>query len=390
MAPRHTAVPDLDPLDPRLTEHLVGHEQAERAFLDAFASRRMHHAWLITGPKGVGKATLAWRIARYLLRESQKQTGQAQQQAMGPSLFGDDEPIKESQEPAQSLEMAAEDPLFQRIAKGGHGNLMCIERGWDERKKQWRGDILVDDVRKVQALFGRTASEDGWRVCIVDSADELNRNAANALLKILEEPPEKGLLLLVAHAPGRLLPTIRSRCRKVALQPLPDTGVEAVLQKAFPDMDPSDSLALARLAQGAPGRAVSLAQGKGLVHYRDLVALLKTMPGISIPDAYKFAGRFALKSADADYKTVTALLLMWVETMVRAAGIGETALEIVEGEAAIRQRFISALGLDRWVELWEKMGRLIMRADAVHLDRKQVLISLLMMLDDAAQGRFSA
>lgn len=365
-------------LHPRQTEVLAGHEKAEKTFLDALESKRMHHAWLITGPRGIGKATLAYRMARHLLRKNA-----AGGSDMGPSLFGD-APL------ATTLDMASDHPVFTRVSANSHGNLMTVERGWDERKKALRGEIVIDDVRKVHSFFTRTASEDGWRICIIDSSDEMNRNAANALLKILEEPPENGLLLLISHSPGRLLPTIRSRCRTLSLAPLTDQAVADVLQKRFPDLSAQDMAAIAVLAEGAPGRALDLAQHEGLTLYRLMVSALSRMPGFDIPDAHSLAGKLSLKAADHKYRIFTALLLNWLERLVRSKARGLGMAEIVSNETEICNRFTSALPLDRQGELWEKMSRLLEQADRAHLDKKQVILRLLAMMDAAFRGQLSA
>lgn len=374
-----SATGDVRESHPRFTVDLHGHQQAETAFLNAVSSRRMHHAWLITGPRGVGKTTLAYRMARHLLRDDG-----SNRNVDAPSLFG------ETESPVASLEMAEDDPVFSRVAAGGHGNLLIVERGWDERKKAMRGAIIIDDVRKVHGFFTRTASEAGWRICIVDSCDEMNINAANALLKILEEPPEDSLLLLVSHAPGRLLPTIRSRCRTLPLTPLSDDEVMEVLNRRCPDLDKGDIAAIASLAEGAPGRALELARQDGLALYQTLLSLLQQMPGLNIPQAHALAGKMGLKSADDSYRIFAALLLEWVERMVRSSASGHVLYEVVPGEKDIRDRFAKALPLDRWGELWEKMNRLLAQADMAHLDKKQVILALLTMLDTASSGHMPA
>ena len=184
---------------PRETLTLYGHIEAEHAFLDAYRGGRMPHAWLIGGARGIGKATLAYRMARF--------------------VFAHPDPAKPAVQNAESLALAPDNPAVRRVAAQGHSDLLALERVEDDKGKL-RSVIQVDDVRRTIGFFGSTAGEGGWRVCIVDSADELNAAGANALLKILEEPPAKSLLLVVSHAPGRLLPTIRSRCRRLALRPL--------------------------------------------------------------------------------------------------------------------------------------------------------------------------
>lgn len=364
-----------DPFAPVWTARPEGHEAAEKTVLAALASERMHHAWLISGPRGIGKATLAYAFARSVLKSAAP---------AAPSLLGD-APFAVGR-----LGIEADDPLFHRTAVGGHGNLLVIERGYDEKKKAQRGEIVVEDIRRLHDFFARTAAEPGWRVAIIDSADEMNRNAANALLKVLEEPPRKALLLLVAHAPGRLLPTIRSRCRRLPLLPLADDAVAAIVEARLPELSREDIRALSILADGAPGRAILLGLKDGLSVQRSLIALLNSLPGLDIPLAHSIAQKLGGRANEDDYRLFVTLLRDFIGSLTRARAAGEMPREAMAGEAAIKEKLAATLGLDQWVELWEKTGQMIARADAVHLDRKQVILNLLLMMDSAARGHPTA
>ena len=194
---------------PRETSVLFGHAAAEQALLTAYKSGRVPHAWLIGGEPGIGKATLAYRFARFVLAHPDPQAPDVQT--------------------ADSLAVDPEHPLARRIAAQAQGDLLSLERITNEQTGKLYTVIRVDDVRRTVAFFGSTAGEGGWRIAIVDAVDDLAREGANALLKVLEEPPARALLLLVSHAPGRELPTIRSRCRRLLLRPLsPDDVARAV------------------------------------------------------------------------------------------------------------------------------------------------------------------
>lgn len=339
---------------PRENPCLVGHEAAEAALLQAHAAARLPHAVLITGPRGIGKATLAFRFARVLL--------------------------------AGRSDVRETDPIFRRIAAGGHADLMTVERSTDPKKGTRRAEITVDDVREVSAFLRLTPSEGGWRVVVVDAADEMNRNAANALLKVLEEPPRRAMLLLVSHAPGSLLPTLRSRCRKLVLHALPDETVQALLRRYRPGLADDDVAALALLAEGSIGRALELEDAGGLELYRDLVGLLAAVPSLDPATLHGFADRFGKRGGEEGWAALTELLPGWIARLVTStADPAHAAPEIVPGERAAMVRLAGRGGLDRWIEVWENLGRLFAQADGVNLDRKQVVLNAFFSLEAAAR-----
>ncbi|MBL4839063.1 MAG: DNA polymerase III subunit delta' [Kordiimonadaceae bacterium] len=355
--------PDIERQGPRYTDQIFGHEAAERLFLEAFNSDRLHHAWLISGPKGIGKATLAWQFAKFLLTQTTNDGG--------PGLFGEELTTE-----AQTLHTDPESADIQRIKAGGHGGLIVAERSENEKTGKMRANIVIDDVRKVINFFAQTSAEGGWRVAIVDAADEMNSNAANALLKILEEPPEKAIIFLVAHSPGKLLPTIRSRCRTLKLQSLQEDSVKAVLAAKHPNMSMEALASTSMLADGAPGRAIELADLEGVALYREMAVLLAELPRINVPAVHAFAGQLSAIKADARYRAFIQIYLDWLQRLIRQMASGQPTNDIMEGESVQMARISSIAGVDQWLDLWEKMGEMVNRADAVNLDRKQVIVSL--------------
>ena len=351
---------------PRENPDLVGHEDAEGALWTAYHGGRLGHAWLIAGQRGIGKATLAFRFARYVLAN--------------PSPSADD-----GRRPAD-LALAPDQPVFRRVAGGGHADLITVERTVNPKTGRLRGEIVVGDARTLPRFFATTAAEGGWRVAVVDCLEEMNRHAANSLLKILEEPPDKSLIMLISHSPGGVLPTIRSRCRSLPLRPLDPDPLCALLAARFPELTAADNLALARLSGGSPGRAFPLAAAGGLEVYRDMVALLGSLPQIEGAALHRFCERLARDAAGDLYAATRELLLAWIARMVREAAAGTVAEDIVPGERALMQRLCERRGLDPWVEVWDNIGRLFVQADSVNLDKKQVVMSAFTALEKAARG----
>lgn len=208
--------------------HVVGHDAEFATFRRAAASGRLHHAWLLTGPEGIGKAPLAFRMGRSLLN---------------------------GEDPAA--------PATRQITAGSHPDLLAIGRTFDEKRQKFRSEIVADEIRPINAFMHRTAAEGGWRVVIIDTAEAMNRNAANALLKILEEPPPRAILLLTCATPGMLLPTIRSRVRTLPVSPLSPADIHTVLARVAPETPPEELARVTPLAQGSPGRALSLLADTG-------------------------------------------------------------------------------------------------------------------------------
>jgi DNA polymerase-3 subunit delta' len=344
-----------DPMErhPRLTSAWRGHDVAERRLLEAWTSGRMPHGWLICGPRGIGKATLAYRLARFVLAGG----------AGEPDMFG-------MPAPPTSLAVDPNHPVVQRIAASAHKDLIAIERLWDAKRGRAKSEIAVDQIRAIADLLHLTPGEGGWRVVIVDPADDLNQNSANALLKMLEEPPARTLMILIAHAPGVLLPTIRSRCRRLDLGPLEDSDVEALLGEQRGDLDPRDLQPLAQLADGSIGRALDLADQGGLELYRSVVDTIGSGPD---PEAVlALADRCARPDGSLDL--VAELVRWWLQRIARAAARGSLPAEAVTGERAAGERLLARLSPGQIVEAWESIGQVVVRADALNLDRRQTVL----------------
>ncbi|MET0294212.1 MAG: DNA polymerase III subunit delta' [Phenylobacterium sp.] len=327
------------PPHPREVFELVGHEGAEAAFEDARARGRLHHAWMLTGREGVGKATFAYRAARRLL-------GARPDRALG--LLGSD----------------PSDPVSRQVIARSHPDLLVIERLGEDGKV--RKVIPVDEARQLGEFFSKSPASAPHRVAIVDAADDLNANAANALLKTLEEPPPRGVLLLVTHAPGKLLPTIRSRCRRLGFAPLPEDEVAGFVRR-YADAGPDEALRLARMAGGAPGRALTLAAASAIEVDEAAGALLAGLPSVDEAALLVMAEKFRGPEGMARFSLLFERLADRVRAYV-ADGQGEGA------------------ALDRWAAAWETLQRLPREVEALNLDRSDALFSTIAELKAAARA----
>lgn len=355
---------------PRKTLHLFGQDKAEAAFLDAYSSHRMHHAWLITGPRGVGKATLAWRIARFLLAQPVE--------AQEAGLFGDAPP------PPNTLDLGQDHPVYRRSAQLAEPRLCLVRRAWDEKKSRHASMISVEEVRKLNSFFHMSAADGGRRVVIVDSADEMNVSAANALLKTLEEPPKNAFLLLISHQPSRLLPTIRSRCRELRLGTLsPDDLSQALDAAGFDAAEATD--ALAELSAGSVGEALRLTNLGGLQAYEELVAVLSTLPRLDRGRALALA-EACVGAANADRYTLTIELIEQFLTRLARAGAGRPPIvEAAKGERALFARLSPDGQAARdWAVLQQELTARAQHAKAVNLDPAALILDMVFKINDTA------
>jgi DNA polymerase-3 subunit delta' len=336
---------DLEPPHPRDTTALFGHAEAEQALLDAYRSGRIPHAWLIGGPPGIGKATMAYRMARFVL---------AHPDPMAPAVRD-----------AKSLALPEDDRTVRRIAAQGHPDLLVLERVINEKTGKLFTVIRVDDVRRTVPFFGSTAGEGGWRVAIVDTADELQYpQAANALLKILEEPPANALLLLVTHAPARLLPTIRSRCRRLLLRPLSQSDVARGAASALGrDPDDAELREAASLVEGSIGRALTLLEGPALALRKRVVDLLDRLPDVDPRDLH------ALGDALGGFEP--ARLTSFVDA------VNEWLAKRLAAQSADKAR------MARIAEAWDKVNQAARDADEYNLERKPLVFSVFGWLAEA-------
>jgi DNA polymerase-3 subunit delta' len=333
---------------PRETLALIGHRTQEEAFLTALRSGRMHHGWLLGGPEGVGKASFAYRAARFML------------------AAGD--PVARAQG-AQDLAIPEQDLATRRIMAQSHPDLHVLKRGPKTDGKGYTGNIPVAFVRRVLDRFGSSAAEGGWRVCIVDCVEDMDRPSANAFLKLLEEPPPRALFLIVSHAPGRLLPTIRSRCRLLGFSTLPEDDVAqaglTALERMGGPFDASSLPRAARLSEGSVRRALTYVAPETLALVEAVRARLDALPGLDIAGLLALAEDVAGKAGEGDFAIMIETVQAWLSARLRAhAGAGAARLAPL-------------------AEVWDKLSRAAREVETYNLDRRPLVMTMFHDLSDA-------
>lgn len=335
--------PEADRLEgvplPRERTRLIGHQKTERELLDAYRSERLHHAWILGGPKGIGKATLAYRFARFAIAQ--------------PDRFGAEVAA------AESLDIPPSHPVFHQVASGATPSILHLRRPWDDKQKRFKTELPVDEVRRTVSFFGTTASSSAWRICIVDAADDMNISSANALLKVLEEPPARSLFLVLSHAPGRLLPTIRSRCRRIDLSPLSETEIAEGIKELAPNSatDPAALRELTKFADGSLRSALTLLAGDGLAITKGFVKLAEQAPRIDVAALHGLGDLVAARNQTDNWEAFVHVARMWLHDRMRGTQAS------------------SAGALLPLAELWEQFNQMTAETEALNLDKKQVVLS---------------
>lgn len=327
---------------PAEAETLIGHDGAMERLAQSYKSGRFHHAWLLSGPRGIGKATLAFRFAKHMLSFP------------NPTLA-----------PETYDSSAVDHSVSRQIAQGAHPNLLHLTKPWDEKTKKFKTQLSVEEVRRTSAFYGMTAGAGGWRVTIVDAADDMNASAANALLKILEEPPKRSVFFVITHAAGGLLPTIRSRCQALACEPLSPPDVKQALNALSVQASDQDLEAVAHLSEGSVRRAIQLIESdvtKDFASFERLMSNPNRAGGGDWVAVHKIADSLSRRGQEESYGLFFDLVNGWIAKQVRDNPTRSPA------------------ALAAWANAWEKATQSQKVADAFNLDKKQVILSLFVTL----------
>ncbi len=337
-------------LTPKDNAYLIGHEDAEKMFLQSWQKSSLHQSWLISGTKGIGKATFAYKVARFLLNAD-----------------------ADKRENYTSLDVSPDSQTFKQVSSGAHPDFKLLERGYlkTERQKivkaikdgnylsdEELGDlkkssvITVDDVRTVNEFLSKKSADGRWRVVLIDSVDEMNSSSANAILKILEEPPHKTVMLLVSHNPSRLLPTIRSRCAKLELKPLKDNVVASLLRRYRPEMSEAEIKKTVAIAGGSIGKAIAYVDGNAIAYYEKIYALATAGHNFKTAEMLKFCDEAA--ATDDNYELFKELILKFLSEQARAGN------KIEESAAA-----------------FDKTTKTFVETESLNLDKRQAVMNIM-------------
>ena len=369
----NTSAPDcLDQIaHPKECRHVYGHDEAIEDFLATLKAGRLHHAWMLCGPRGIGKASLAYVIARFLLSQPAEHEN---------TMFADALPAL-----PQTLDTPLDHPVVARILAGSEPGLCVLRRPTDEKSGKIKTFITIDEVRKLRDFFAISASGNGRRVVIVDALDDMNVNAANAILKLLEEPPKNAIFLLVTHQVGRVLPTIRSRCRVMPLQPLKEKDLRRAFAAILPDTPFDD--ALINMAQGSVGRAAELAQGGGMAQYAKLLELMQDLPRIDRSKLKEITKAFSARGSTgtgAQFGQFLELIDYFLSRMALYTAAQKTQTATSK-EANIFKRLSPDLrAAQKWATLQQEMGHRVRLAQGVNLDPEALALDLILKIEQTA------
>jgi DNA polymerase-3 subunit delta' len=345
-----------DLLHPREQALFFGHSSSIAELSTAARSGQMHHAWLIAGPKGIGKATLAWKFSKALL-------------AFGTSGC------------PQDLSVPETNTFAKQVSALTHPDLILLRRPWDHEKKRFKSELPVAEIRKLGSFYSTHASYGGSKIAIVDCMDETSPEAQNALLKVLEEPPKGAVLLLITHAPGHLLPTIRSRCRTLTLRKLGSVDMHSALAALCPHLHDEDRQLILALADGAPGFAASLVAANASSTYKDVLTLLHQLPKPNMSHSISLSERLAKLPIDQGIGLFSTLLTLAIQRAVQANLVQQPVLPV---EEKVFTSMFAAMSPQTWVQSWSDLRHAFARTDQLNLDKKQYVLNAIFSLESKA------
>lgn len=344
---------------PRLTSLVLGQAKAIESFFAAVQTGRLAHGWIFSGRQGVGKMLFAMQVARATLADGPPKT----------------------REELEAGQLSAESQLVDQAA---HPDLRVVAPDYDNNKKQ----IEVEQIRDLKNFFAHSSARSKWRVAIIDAVDDMTRNAANALLKILEEPPGNTLIILINHNQGRLISTIRSRCRILPFRELEEEVVAKQLLELCPEADEQTRAAAAFLASGSLADAIFLINHGGFEHYKAMVEAMIALSSRDVEPMHNFANYVASKDDPLRFSAFIALLSDMIVRIFKDAQGAQPYRPLFKGEHEYVASLAGALRTDELFAIWEDVQQKGRETNALNLDRKQAVMTCFTMINSkvAADG----
>lgn len=317
---------------PRFSSRVIGQEKVKNQFFQAYGQQRMHHAWLMCGPSGIGKATLAWQLAKFLLTRNLS------------GMLGGSE-----------ININFDDPVVSRIEALSEPHLKLIRKNFDTKTKKIKAEITIDNIRELVEFFEFTSPDGKPRIAIIDSIDELNVNASNALLKVLEEPPYNSYFFLVSHSPESLLPTVRSRCLAAQCENL-SADDQLYLLNEFGFISDDQVKKVVSVSRGSVGEAIRIINQDGLKLYASIVGIYKDLPRIEVSKILEIASKTEGAGKQELTQTINKLTIHFVSRLVKAGAVGKISSEIFSGENIILNKLSPNFEKSHeWAMLYSRM-----------------------------------
>lgn len=347
--------------EPESSTLCIGHNAQEQFFLEMYNKSAIPHAVIFSGLKGIGKTTFAFRLARFLLKHDKADAAQ-------DALFGGDDLPQN----AITLDVSNDDPVFARIASGGHADMLHIKREFDASKNKQDASLKVDSLRRIEQFLRKTASEGGWRIVLVEDADTMNRNAQNAILKILEEPPPKVLIILITHRPGLLIQTINSRARTVKFNPLSRDHLSELLHKKGVVLSVDDMQIVTDMSEGSFGQALRIVEEGGLATFSKVVDVLRSYPKWQWNTIHELSNKLGPSAQDKEYRMFAETLVWVFRKMLFIKARGETSLPLYLTSPALED-FFTNTPLEKMVQISDDLNAHFARTDFSNLDRRDAV-----------------
>ena len=361
---------------PKAAETLFGHQVAEQEFINCFKSGKLHHGWLITGAKGIGKATFAWRIAKFLL--TQPIAGSEPNGSFGNSGENQNSELDENRKKA----------VVARILAESEPRLSVIRKSFDEKRKTFRSSIRVDEIRHLKSFFSLSVSDGGSRVAIIDCAEDMNLNAANALLKTLEEPPKDTVFLIISHNPQSLLPTLKSRCRQLRLSSLTKSDLKSALKQINLTIPENDSAIYSLLGSGSVGNSIRLIEHDGASLYRNLLSLLNQLPNLNGFELEKFIRTVSSNKSRGRLELLVEMLNTVIARISKAGITGQSSWNsILKVEKEVFAKLCpNPIIATKWAELAQSQSENLKHGLAVNLDPSSLILDTFFQIEDCARA----